>query len=68
MRDTIPTRWRDHAVIETPGAVERRELEEKVADVMRQLRRGEATVVFDMETSTVNIVVAPVGDRQGAPW
>jgi uncharacterized protein len=35
-----------------------RSLEEKVEDVMRQLRRGEAKVVFDTETGTVNIVVA----------
>jgi len=33
-----------------------RTLEEKVTDVMRQLRRGEATVVFDPRTDTVNIV------------
>ena len=31
-------------------------LEEKVADVMRQLERGEAKVVFDPDTGTVNIV------------
>jgi uncharacterized protein YheU (UPF0270 family) len=37
------------------GARERT-LEEKVADVMRQLHRGEATVVFDAQTDTVNIV------------
>jgi uncharacterized protein YheU (UPF0270 family) len=35
-----------------------RSLDEKVEDVMRQLRRGEATVVFDGKTGTVNIVVA----------
>ena len=33
-----------------------RTLEEKIADVMRQLRRGEATVVYDARTQTVNIV------------
>jgi uncharacterized protein len=33
-----------------------RTLEEKVADVMRQLHRGEAKVVFDTQTDTVNIV------------
>jgi uncharacterized protein len=37
------------------GARER-SLEEKIADVMRQLRRGEARVVFDPATSSVNIV------------
>lgn len=36
-----------------------RSLEEKVADVMRQLKRGEAKVVFDGEAATVNIVLAP---------
>ena len=39
------------------GARERT-LEEKITDVMRQLRRGEALVVFDPRTSTVNIVLA----------
>lgn len=33
-----------------------RTLEEKIADVMRQLRRGEATVVYDARTQTANIV------------
>jgi uncharacterized protein YheU (UPF0270 family) len=37
------------------GATERT-LEQKVADVMRQLHAGEAAVVFDPETDTVNIV------------
>lgn len=36
------------------GARERT-FEEKVADVMRQLERGEAQVVFDPATGTVNI-------------
>jgi uncharacterized protein YheU (UPF0270 family) len=35
-----------------------RSLEEKVEDVMRQLRRGEAKVVFDPATGTVNVVPA----------
>jgi len=35
-----------------------RTLEEKVEDVMRQLRRGEARVLFDPETSSANIVLA----------
>jgi uncharacterized protein YheU (UPF0270 family) len=39
------------------GAVER-SLEEKVADVMRQLERGEAHIVFDPESETVTIVAA----------
>lgn len=33
-----------------------RTLEEKVADVRRQLERGEARIVFDPETESVNIV------------
>ena len=39
------------------GARERT-LEEKVADVMRQLQRAEARVVFDPRTNAVNIVPA----------
>jgi uncharacterized protein YheU (UPF0270 family) len=35
-----------------------RSLDEKVEDVMRQLRRGEAEVLFYGETGTVTIVVA----------
>ncbi len=31
-------------------------LEEKIGDVMRQLQRGEAKVIFDPESNTVNIV------------
>ena len=39
-------------------------LEEKIAAVMRQLDRGEATIVFDPETETVSIVEAsPPGRR-----
>jgi uncharacterized protein YheU (UPF0270 family) len=37
------------------GARER-SLEEKVADVRRQLERGEAQIVFDPNTESVNIV------------
>jgi uncharacterized protein YheU (UPF0270 family) len=39
------------------GAVERT-LTEKIADVRRQLERGEARIVFDPETESTNIVVA----------
>jgi hypothetical protein len=35
---------------------EERSLEEKVADVRRQLDRGEARIVFDPETESVNII------------
>jgi uncharacterized protein YheU (UPF0270 family) len=40
-------------------------LEEKVAQVRRQLERGEARIVFEPQTRSVNIVVA-AADR-GAP-
>lgn len=39
------------------GTVERT-LEEKIADVRRQLSRGEAKIVYDPESETANIVVA----------
>jgi uncharacterized protein YheU (UPF0270 family) len=39
------------------GARERT-LEEKVADVMRQLERGEAKIMFDLTSRTSNIVSA----------
>ena len=45
------------------GAHERT-LEEKVADVMRQLRSGEATVVFDAPMNSVNIVVVAGSGRE----
>jgi hypothetical protein len=35
-----------------------RTLEQKVADVRRQLERGEARVVYDPATETANVVVA----------
>lgn len=44
------------------GAVER-SLDEKVEAVIAQLRRGEARLLFDPETETMNIVVS---DRPGA--
>jgi len=37
------------------GAVERT-LDEKVTDVRRQLDRGEAVIVYDAESETLNIV------------
>ena len=33
-------------------------LDEKVAHVMRQLRRGEAQIVFDPDAETIDIVVS----------
>ena len=38
-------------------------IEQKVADVMRQLARGDVKIVFDQDTQTANIVVR----RQGIP-
>jgi uncharacterized protein YheU (UPF0270 family) len=31
-------------------------IEEKVADVMRQIERGDAKIIYDSESQTVNIV------------
>jgi hypothetical protein len=39
------------------GSVEKT-LEHKMADVRRQLVRGEAKIVFDPDTDTTNIVIA----------
>ena len=39
------------------GAVDRT-LADKIADVRRQLARGEATIVYDPATESANIVVA----------
>src|SRR5215467_4632947 len=36
-----------------------RTLQDKVEDVMRQLQRGDAQIVFDGASGTTNIVVAP---------
>lgn len=41
-----------------------RELEEKVADVVRQLERGEARIVIDAETESVTLISV---DRDGVP-
>jgi hypothetical protein len=43
-----------------------RTLEEKIADVMRQLQHGEAKVVFDPQTDSVNIVPARGFRRAGS--
>jgi uncharacterized protein len=34
-------------------------LEQKVAQVIRQLRRGEAQIVFDPDSETIDIVLVP---------
>ncbi len=39
--------------------------EQKVAQVMRQLQRGEAQIMFDPVTSTVDIVVVVRGSPRG---
>jgi uncharacterized protein YheU (UPF0270 family) len=41
----------------TDYGVHERSLEDKVGDVMRQLQRGEAVIVFDPETRSANVVV-----------
>ena len=38
-------------------------LEEKVADVLRQLERGEAQVIFHPKLESIDIVVAPRSQR-----
>lgn len=42
----------------TDYGAQERSLASKLADVRRQLERGEATIVFDPATETVNIVSA----------
>lgn len=39
-------------------------LEAKVADVLRQLRRGEARLLFDPASNTANIIVARQDESQ----
>jgi uncharacterized protein len=41
-------------------------LEDKVARVIRQLERGEARIVFDPQTETVDIVTGPRAAGMGA--
>ena len=48
------------------GAVERR-VEEEIAQVTAQLSSGEASIIFDPETETANIVVTRGRRRWGAP-
>lgn len=42
-------------------------LEVKVAQVLRQVQRGEAHITFDPGTASVNIVVAPARDGSRRP-
>ena len=41
-------------------------LDQKVAQVTRQLQRGEAQIVFDPESETIDIVVTASNDRSSA--
>lgn len=42
-------------------------LEQKVADVMRQLERGEAQIVFNTRLESVDIIVAQWPSRRKGP-
>jgi len=39
-------------------------LDDKVSQVTRQLRRGEAQIVFDPESESIDLVVVPPGARR----
>jgi len=41
-------------------------LDQKVAQVTRQLQRGEARIVFDPESETIDIVVAAANNTRAA--
>ena len=41
-------------------------LEDKVAQVLRQLERGEARIMFEPASESITIVVVPQRDRRGA--
>lgn len=43
-------------------------LEEKVAQVLRQVHRGEAHITFDPGTASVNLVVTPTRGGSRPPW
>ena len=40
-------------------------LEDKVAQVLRQLKRGEAQIMFDPASESITIVVVPQRERRG---
>ena len=42
-------------------------LDQKVAQVTRQLQRGEAQIVFDPETESIDVVVVVRGGRMAGP-
>jgi uncharacterized protein YheU (UPF0270 family) len=39
-------------------------LEDKVSQITRQLRRGEAQILFDPDSETIDLVVIPPGARR----
>jgi uncharacterized protein YheU (UPF0270 family) len=43
-------------------------LEDKVAQVLRQVHRGEAHITFDPGTASVTLVVTPTRERSRRPW
>lgn len=42
-------------------------LESKVAQVLRQLERGEARILFDPVTESIDVVLVPQRERRGGP-
>jgi uncharacterized protein YheU (UPF0270 family) len=50
----------------TDYGVREKDIEAKVHDVLRQLERGEARIVFDPESGTANIVTTPPARIRGA--
>jgi uncharacterized protein len=51
----------------TDYGLEETSLEVKVAQVMRQVERGEAHITFDPGTASVTLVVTPAKDRSRRP-
>jgi uncharacterized protein len=51
----------------TDYGVHETSLEDKVAQVLNQLRRGEAQITFDPATESVNVVVSSAIDGSGRP-
>lgn len=47
----------------TDYGLHERNLEDRVRDVLRQLERGEVKIVFDPDSESVNLVVAPRRSR-----
>lgn len=51
----------------TDYGLEETSLEVKVAQVMRQVKRGDAHITFDPGTASINIVVPPGRERSRLP-